>query len=110
MPEAVEVVSGLVVSRLIVSSRNKFDGPNSGGFCRLLAASIGVFPCYAERTTERLGASLATPKFQQTKEFLMSIAAIESVLQQMRVTSLQAGFTPAAAAPTETGGFAAELK
>ena len=40
----------------------------------------------------------------------MSIAAIESVLQQMRVTSLQAGFTPAAAAPTETGGFAAELK
>lgn len=40
----------------------------------------------------------------------MSIAAIESVLQQMRVTSLQAGFTPAAAAPAETGGFAAELK
>ena len=39
----------------------------------------------------------------------MSISAIESVLQQMRVTSLQAGFTPAAA-PAETGGFAAELK
>lgn len=40
----------------------------------------------------------------------MSIAAIESVLQQMRVTALQAGFTPAPAASVESGGFAAELK
>ncbi|MDM0074584.1 flagellar hook-basal body complex protein FliE [Variovorax sp. J22R24] len=40
----------------------------------------------------------------------MSIAAIESVLQQMRVTALQTGFAPTQAAPAETGGFAAELK
>lgn len=40
----------------------------------------------------------------------MSIAAIESVLQQMRATATQAGFAPAAAAPAEQGGFAAELQ
>jgi flagellar hook-basal body complex protein FliE len=40
----------------------------------------------------------------------MSITAIESVLQQMRATAVQAGFPPAAVAPTEHGGFAAELK
>jgi flagellar hook-basal body complex protein FliE len=40
----------------------------------------------------------------------MSTAAIESVLQRMRVTATQAGFAPAASAPTEQGGFAAELK
>lgn len=43
----------------------------------------------------------------------MSISAIESVLQQMRATAVQAGFAPAptaSAATTETGGFAAELK
>ena len=41
----------------------------------------------------------------------MSISAIESVLQQMRVTALQAGFAPTTtAAPAEAGGFAAELK
>ncbi|MDM0030541.1 flagellar hook-basal body complex protein FliE [Variovorax sp. J22P271] len=40
----------------------------------------------------------------------MSITAIESVLQQMRATAVQAGFSPAAAAPAESGGFAAELK
>jgi flagellar hook-basal body complex protein FliE len=42
----------------------------------------------------------------------MSIAAIESVLQQMRVTALQADCVPttSAAASVETGGFAAELK
>ncbi|MDM0052396.1 flagellar hook-basal body complex protein FliE [Variovorax sp. J22R115] len=39
----------------------------------------------------------------------MSIAAIESVLQQMRVTALQTGFAPTQAA-AETGGFAVELK
>ena len=40
----------------------------------------------------------------------MSIAAIESVLQQMRATATQAGFAPPAAAATERGGFAAELQ
>jgi flagellar hook-basal body complex protein FliE len=43
----------------------------------------------------------------------MSISAIESVLQQMRATAVQAGFAPASAAPgiaVESGGFAAELK
>jgi flagellar hook-basal body complex protein FliE len=41
----------------------------------------------------------------------MSIAAIESVLQQMRVTALQADCVPTTpAAAVETGGFAAELK
>ncbi|MBO9515101.1 MAG: flagellar hook-basal body complex protein FliE [Variovorax sp.] len=43
----------------------------------------------------------------------MSISAIESVLQQMRATAVQAGFstTPAASrAVSESGGFAAELK
>jgi flagellar hook-basal body complex protein FliE len=42
----------------------------------------------------------------------MSIAAIESVLQQMRVTALQADCVPTtpAASTAETGGFAAELK
>lgn len=43
----------------------------------------------------------------------MSISAIESVLQQMRATAVQAGFAPAStasAAPAESGGFAAELK
>jgi len=44
----------------------------------------------------------------------MSIAAIESVLQQMRATALQAGFAPAAtqaaAEPAASGGFAAELQ
>ncbi len=42
----------------------------------------------------------------------MSIAAIESVLQQMRVTALQTGIaTPRAAeAAGPQGGFAAELK
>ncbi|VTU33345.1 flagellar hook-basal body complex protein FliE [Variovorax sp. PBL-E5] len=44
----------------------------------------------------------------------MSISAIESVLQQMRATALQAGFAPpdgpASAAGAEPGGFAAELK
>jgi len=41
----------------------------------------------------------------------MSIAAIESVLQQMRTTAVRAGFQPAAttdAAPA--GGFAGELR
>ncbi len=43
----------------------------------------------------------------------MSISAIESVLQQMRATSLQSGvFAPAAGAADAagSGGFAAELK
>jgi len=43
----------------------------------------------------------------------MSIAAIESVLQQMRAAALQAGIAPPAgqgAPVAETGGFAAELK
>ena len=42
----------------------------------------------------------------------MSISAIESVLQQMRVTALNTGIGPSAgaAAPAEAGGFAAELK
>ena len=43
----------------------------------------------------------------------MSISAIESVLQQMRATAVQAGFAPsssASTAATESGGFAAELK
>ena len=40
----------------------------------------------------------------------MSIAAIESVLQQMRATALQAGIAPAQAPALEQGGFAAELK
>ncbi|SCK60185.1 flagellar hook-basal body complex protein FliE [Variovorax sp. HW608] len=43
----------------------------------------------------------------------MSISAIESVLQQMRATAVQAGFAPTSAAPrtaVESGGFAAELR
>jgi flagellar hook-basal body complex protein FliE len=40
----------------------------------------------------------------------MSIAAIESVLQQMRATALSTGFSPASSEPVENGGFAAELK
>ena len=40
----------------------------------------------------------------------MSIAAIESVLQQMRVTALQTGITPASTGASEPGGFAAELQ
>ena len=40
----------------------------------------------------------------------MSIAAIESVLQQMRVTALQTGIAPRAAEAPPEGGFAAELK
>ncbi|MBN8757154.1 MULTISPECIES: flagellar hook-basal body complex protein FliE [Variovorax] len=41
----------------------------------------------------------------------MSISAIESVLQQMRVTALNTGIAPTGAAPAEAnGGFAAELK
>lgn len=40
----------------------------------------------------------------------MSIAAIESVLQQMRVTALNTGISPASSEPVESGGFAAELK
>lgn len=40
----------------------------------------------------------------------MSIAAIESVLQQMRVTSLQTGIAQPAAEGAEPGGFAAELR
>ena len=40
----------------------------------------------------------------------MSIAAIESVLQQMRVTALQTGFAPTRAPAAEPGGFAGELK
>lgn len=40
----------------------------------------------------------------------MSIAAIESVLQQMRVTALQTGITPPSTGAPELGGFAAELK
>lgn len=40
----------------------------------------------------------------------MSTAAIESVLQQMRATALQASQGPNAAAPVESGGFAAELQ
>jgi len=45
----------------------------------------------------------------------MSIAAIESVLQQMRTTSIQAGFAPAdgvagASDAAQGGGFAAELR
>ncbi len=41
----------------------------------------------------------------------MSITAIESVLQQMRATALQAGFAPAAApVPAEGAGFASELR
>jgi flagellar hook-basal body complex protein FliE len=40
----------------------------------------------------------------------MSIAAIESVLQQMRVTALNTGIAPASSAAVESGGFAAELK
>jgi|UniRef100_UPI000D3778FA flagellar hook-basal body complex protein FliE len=40
----------------------------------------------------------------------MSISAIESVLQQMRVTALNTGIAPASGAPVEAGGFAAELK
>lgn len=40
----------------------------------------------------------------------MSIAAIESVLQQMRVTALNTGISPASSEPVESGGFAAEFK
>ena len=41
----------------------------------------------------------------------MSIAAIESVLQQMRVTALQTGIAPRTAeAAAPQGGFAAELR
>ncbi|WP_077001309.1 flagellar hook-basal body complex protein FliE [Variovorax sp. KK3] len=41
----------------------------------------------------------------------MSISAIESVLQQMRVTALQTGIAPRVAeASAPQGGFAAELK
>lgn len=40
----------------------------------------------------------------------MSIAAIESVLQQMRVTALQTGIAPRAADAAPQAGFAAELK
>lgn len=40
----------------------------------------------------------------------MSISAIESVLQQMRATAVQAGITPPAGPAVEHGGFAAELK
>ena len=44
----------------------------------------------------------------------MSIAAIESVLQQMRATSIQAGFAPTAKAgaseEVQGGGFADELR
>jgi flagellar hook-basal body complex protein FliE len=40
----------------------------------------------------------------------MSIAAIESVLQQMRVTSLQTGIAQPTAEAAEPGGFAAELR
>lgn len=41
----------------------------------------------------------------------MSISAIESVLQQMRVTALQTGIAPRPAAdPVAQGGFAAELR
>jgi hypothetical protein len=38
MPEADDKVSGLLVSRSIVWRRPEIDGPNNGGFCRLLAA------------------------------------------------------------------------
>ncbi|VTU26896.1 Flagellar hook-basal body complex protein FliE [Variovorax sp. PBS-H4] len=41
----------------------------------------------------------------------MSISAIESVLQQMRVTALQSGIASGPAAePAAQGGFAAELR
>jgi len=42
----------------------------------------------------------------------MSIAAIESVLQQMRTTAVRAGFQPAAATTdaAPAGGFAGELR
>ena len=41
----------------------------------------------------------------------MSISAIESVLQQMRVTALQTGIAPRPAAePAPQAGFAAELR
>jgi flagellar hook-basal body complex protein FliE len=41
----------------------------------------------------------------------MSISAIESVLQQMRVTALQSGIAqPIKAESAESGGFAAELR
>ena len=40
----------------------------------------------------------------------MSITAIESVLQQMRVTALDTGIAPASNQPVESAGFAAELK
>jgi flagellar hook-basal body complex protein FliE len=41
----------------------------------------------------------------------MSISAIESVLQQMRVTALQSGIAqPSKTEPAESGGFAAELR
>lgn len=40
----------------------------------------------------------------------MSISAIESVLQQMRVTALQTGIAQPAAEAAPPGGFAAELR
>jgi flagellar hook-basal body complex protein FliE len=40
----------------------------------------------------------------------MSVSAIESVLQQMRATALQAAQGPDAAAPAASSGFAAELQ
>ena len=40
----------------------------------------------------------------------MSISAIESVLQQMRVTSLQTGIAQPSTEAVESGGFAAELR
>lgn len=40
----------------------------------------------------------------------MSIAAIESVLQQMRVAALQAGISPPAPQAAAPGGFGAELQ
>jgi flagellar hook-basal body complex protein FliE len=40
----------------------------------------------------------------------MSIAAIESVLQQMRTTAVRAGFQNVAEPASGSGGFAAELR
>lgn len=54
---------------------------------------------------------LSTPVVPPEKESSMSISAIESVLQQMRVTALQTGIAqPPKTEPAESGGFAAELR
>lgn len=76
----------------------------------LRSKNAGAHPCaYVISTLE-----ITTTSTLARKVYTMSIAAIESVLQQMRATALQTGFAPSraddAAESVQAGGFAGELK